>query len=189
MKKNGFMVVECIIASVVVLTVIILLYTQVKAVSRAYNKSYNYDNITSLYALSNCSSFLWNYDNYDKLLTSYFANKNSNTSNCGKNYVFVACDIFSGANINYCDMLLTSMGITTNNARPRQIIFTSSDLKGLKTCDLKNDSGSLRSSFVDYILSLNIDEIKDKYMLMAEFDDDTLASLNIYRASEVQDEG
>ena len=44
MKKNGFMVVECIIASVVVLTVIILLYTQVKSVSRTYTKSYNYDN-------------------------------------------------------------------------------------------------------------------------------------------------
>ena len=59
MKKNGFMVVECIIASVVVLTVIIILYTQVKSISRNYNKSYNYDNVTSLYALANFRKFLF----------------------------------------------------------------------------------------------------------------------------------
>lgn len=189
MKKNGFMVVECIIASVVVLTVIILLYTQVKSVTRAYTKSYNYDNVTSLYALSNFRTFLLNDDNYDRLLTEYFENKRNNSSNCGKNYVYVTCDTFGGTNINYCDTLLTSMGITTNNARPRQIIFTSTNLTGLKTCDLKSDSGNLKPSFVDYILSLGNEEIKDKYMLLAEFDDDTLASLNVYKASEVQDEG
>ncbi len=188
MKKNGFMVVECIIASVVVLTVIILLYTQVKAVSRTYAKSYNYDNVTSLYALSNFRTFLLDGDNYDKLLQSYFDNKKNNTSNCGKYYVYVSCSIFSGPSINYCDTLLNTMGITTNNARPRQIIFTSSNISELKSCDFKNDSGFLRSTFVDYILSLSSNEVKDKYMLIAEFDDDTLASLNIYRASEVQNE-
>ena len=77
MKKNGFMVVECIIASVVVLTVIILLYTQVKSVTRAYTKSYNYDNVTSLYALSNFRTFLLNDDNYDRLLTKYFENSSN----------------------------------------------------------------------------------------------------------------
>ena len=186
MKKNGFMVVECIIASVVVLTVIILLYTQVKAVSRTYTKSYNYDNVTSLYALSNFRTFLLNGDNYDKLLKAYFDNKKNNTSNCGKQYIFVSCSIFSGTSVNYCDTLLSVMGISTTNARPRQIIFTSSNISELKSCNLRDDSGYLRSTFVDYILSLNTSEVKDKYMLVAEFDDDTLASLNIYRASEEQ---
>lgn len=188
MKKNGFMVVECIIASVVVLTVIILLYTQVKAVSRTYNKTYNYDNVTSLYALSNFRTFLLNGDNYDRLLSAYFNNLKTNSSDCEKNYVFISCSIFTGTSINYCDTLLTAMGITTSNARPRQIIFTSSDLKNLKSCNLKDDAGYLRSTFVDYILSLNPEESKDKYMIIAEFDDDTLASLNVYRASEVQNE-
>ncbi len=189
MKKNGFMVVECIIASVVVLTVIILLYTQVKAVSRSYNKSYNYDNVTSLYALSNFRTFLLNDDNYDKLLTAYFNNKSTNDSECGKYYVFVSCSTFSGPSINYCDTILDTIGITTTNARPRQIIFTSSNINDLKSCNLKDDSGHLRSTFVDYILSLNSTEEKDKYMLIAEFDDNTLASLNVYKASEVQNEG
>lgn len=188
MKKNGFMIVECIIASVVVLTVIVLLYTQIKAVSRTYSKSYNYDNVTSLYALSNFRTFLFNDDNYDRLLTNYFSNKKNNSSNCGKQYIFVSCDIFRGTNINYCDTLLTAMGITTPNAIPRQIIFTSSNLTNLKSCNLRDDSGMLKSTLVDYILSLSSDELNDKYMLIAEFDDNTLASLNIYRANEVQNE-
>jgi len=188
MKKNGFMVVECIIASVVVLTVIILLYTQIKAVSRSYTKSYNYDNITSLYALSNFRTFLLNNNNYDKILSKYLDNKKNNISNCSKNYIFVSCDYLDGTNINYCDTLLNAMGITTSNATPRQIIFTSSSLSELKTCNLKSDHGMLRSTFVDYILSLNPSESKNKYMLIAEFDDNTLASLDIYRASEVQNE-
>ena len=189
MKKNGFMVVECIIASVVVLTVIILLYTQIKAVSRTYTKSYNYDNVSSLYALANFRTFLLSGDNYDRLLTAYNNNKRTNSSECGKQYIYVTCDTFSGASINYCDTLLNAMGITTSNARPRQIIFTSTNISGFKECGLKDDSGFLRSTFVDYILSLNSTEVKNKYMLIAEFDDNTLASLNIYRASEVQNEG
>ena len=189
MKKNGIMVVECIIASVVVLTVIILLYTQVKSVSRTYTKSYNYDNAGSLYALANFRTFLLSDDNYDRLLSAYNTNKRTNSSDCGKLYIYVSCNIFSGASINYCDTLLNAMGITTTNARPRQIIFTSTDISGFKTCNLKDDSGFLKSTFVDYILALNSTEVKNKYMLIAEFDDDTLASLNIYRASEVQNEG
>ena len=186
MKKNGFMVVECVIASVVVLTVIILLYTQVKAIARSYNKSYNYDNVTSMYALSNFRTFLLNGDNYDKLLSDYFENKRNNSSNCGKNYVFIKCDRFSGAASNYCDTLFSAMGINPSHGMPRQIIFTSSNLEEIKACDLRNDSGKLKSSFVDYILSLNSEEVKDKYLLIAEFDDETLASLYIYNASEVQ---
>lgn len=184
MKKNGFMVVECVIASVVVLTVIIVLYTQIKSVVRTYNKSYNYDNVSSLYALSNFRSFLLTGDNYDKLVSKYQENKNTNSSVCGKNYVFVSCSIFNAT--NYCDTLLNVMGITTTNIRPQQIIFTSSDLDELKSCDLKHEAGMLKDSFVDYILSLNIDKEDNKYMLIAEFDDNTLASINLYRASEVQ---
>lgn len=71
MKKNGFMIVECIVASVVVLTSIILLYSQVKSIGRSYNKSFNYDNVTSMYALSNFRSFLMKDDNYDLLLNEY----------------------------------------------------------------------------------------------------------------------
>ena len=186
MKKNGFMVVECIIASVVILTVIIVLYTQVKSVTRSYNKSYNYDNVTSLYALSNFREFLLNNGNYDLLLTEYFRNKSNNPKECEKNYIFVSCSLFEGKDINYCDTILDTIGITTANSRPRQIIFTSSDLYNLKTCDLKNNPGKLRSSFVEYILSQNIKEIKDRYMLFAEFDDSTLASLYIYKDSGVQ---
>ena len=183
MKKNGFMVVECIIASVVVLTVIIILYTQVKSISRNYNKSYNYDNVTSLYALANFRKFLLNGNNYDKLLTNYNVNKINNTSNCGKN--FVSCNTFDGASVNYCDMILDTMGLTTSGNNPRQIIFTSSNLDTLKSCNLRNDFDKLSSTLVDYILSINVDETKDKYMLIAEFDDKTLASIQVYRSSEV----
>ena len=187
MKKNGFMVVECIIASVVVLTVIIVLYTQIKSITRSYTKSYNYDNVTSLYALSNLRTFLLNDGNYDKLLKNYSQNNKNNSSECGKNYIFVSCSFFEGKEINYCDTIMTTIGITTSSSRPRQVIFTSSNLEPLKTCDLANDSSYLRSSFVDYILAQNVSEIKDKYMLLAEFDDGTLASLYIYKDSGVQE--
>ena len=77
------------------------------------------------------------------------------------------------------------MGLTVKGSTPRQIIFTSSNLTNLKTCNLKNDYGKLNSTLVDYILSLNVDELTNKYMLIAEFDDKTLASIQVYRSSEV----
>ena len=51
----------------------------------------------------------------------------------------------------------------------------------LKTCNLKTESGMLRSTFIDYILSLNSDVTDNKYMIIAVFDDNTLASLDIYK--------
>ena len=40
--------------------------------------------------------------------------------------------------------------------------------------------------FVDYIKTLKPDDNESRYMLIARFDDDTMASLIIYRSSEVQ---
>ena len=187
MKKNGFMVVECIIASVVVLTAITILYSQVKSVSRSYNTSFNYDNITSMYSLSNLRSFLMNGDNYDRLLTSFNNNYNAigNTNDCQKHYIHIDCSVFKNDAVNYCDILLDTMGITTTSARPRQIIFTTSNL-AIQKCDLENDKGQLRATFVDYIKTLKPDDNESRYMLIARFDDDTMASLIIYRSSEVQ---
>lgn len=185
MKKNGFMVVECIIASVVVLTVIIVLFVHVKSVSRAYEKSYSYDNVSSMYALSNFRKFLMEGNNYDRLLQNYKNNKSSNSSQCGKQYVFVSCSVFSGSSVNYCDLLLDTMGLKASGTKPRQIIFTNSNLDDLKSCGLKQDYGSLSSTLVDYILSMGVTEGKDKYMLIAEFNDKTLAAIQVYRSSEV----
>ena len=188
MKKNGVMVVECIIASVVVLTAITILYSQIKGVNRSYNKSFNYDNVTSMYALSNFRTFLMNGDNYDKLVTKLNENYNTITdsNDCNKYYIYVDCSYLSNEAINYCDRLLDAMGITTSNSRPRQIIFTKSNLNLNKSCDLKDSSGKLRSTFIDYILTLKADDNDKRYMLIANFDDNTMASLILYRASEVQ---
>lgn len=184
MKKNGFMVVECIIASVVVLTAITVLYSQIKAVTRSYSKSFNYDNITSMYALSNFRTFLMKGDNYERLVTKLNDNFN-NYSDCNKYYIYVDCSLFKDEAINYCDKLLDTMGVTPSNNRPRQIIFTKSNLSINNSCNLKESNGTLTPTFVDYILSLKADDNDSRYMLIAKFDDDTMASLIVYRASEV----
>jgi len=185
MKKNGFMVVECIIASVVVLTAITILYSQIKSVNRSYNTSFNYDNITSMYSLANFRTFLMNEDNYDRLLTSFNNNYKTSDDNCQKYYIHIDCSIFQNDAVNYCDILLDNMGITTTNARPRQIIFTESNLP-IQKCNLDQEKGQLRATFIDYIKTLKPDDNDSRYMLIARFDDDTMASLIIYRSSEVQ---
>lgn len=188
MKKNGFMVVECIIASVVVLTAITILYSQVKSVSRSYNTSFNYDNITSMYSLANLRTFLMNDDNYDRLVNAFNQNYNAitDTNDCQKYYVHIDCSIFKNEATNYCDILLDTMGITTTTARPRQIIFTKANLPIQNECDLENDKSQLRTTFVDYIKTLKPDDNDSRYMLIGRFDDDTMASIIVYRSSEVQ---
>lgn len=188
MKKNGFMVVECIIASVVVLTAITILYSQVKSVSRSYNTSFNYDNITSMYSLANLRTFLMNDDNYDRLVNAFNQNYNAitDTNDCQKYYVHIDCSIFKSEATNYCDILLDTMGITTTTARPRQIIFTKANLPIQNECDLENNKSQLRTTFVDYIKTLKPDDNDSRYMLIGRFDDDTMASIIVYRSSEVQ---
>ena len=160
MKKNGFMIVECIVASVVVLTSIILLYSQVKSIGRSYNKSFNYDNVTSMYALSNFRSFLMKDDNYDLLLNEYKKNLEDETkkNSCAKYFVNIDCSWFvnsingvkSTAAVTYCDNLVKAMGITPKGNKPLQFIFTSSKLE-LKDCV---DDTSLKSSFIDYTIHI-----------------------------------
>lgn len=192
MKKNGFMIVECIVASVVVLTSIILLYSQVKSIGRSYNKSFNYDNVTSMYALSNFRSFLMKDDNYDLLLNEYKKNLEDETkkNSCAKYFVNIDCSWFvnsingvkSTAAVTYCDNLVKAMGITPKGNKPLQFIFTSSKLE-LKDCV---DDTNLKSSFIDYIKTIKKETDESKYMLIASFNDNTTASILVYRASEVQ---
>lgn len=188
MKKNGFMVVECIIASVVVLTAITVLYAQVKSVGRSYDKSFNYDNVTSMYALSNFRTFLLTGSNYDNLVAELNENNNavSDTGDCSKYYIYAKCEFLPNEVHQYCDNLLNIMGITTNNARPLQIIFTKSDLSWKENCTFKDETNTLKKSFIDYISSLKSDNSDKRYMLIAAFDDNTMASIVLYRASEVQ---
>ncbi len=184
MKKNGFMVVECIIASVIVLTAITVLYTQIKGVTRTYNTSFNYDNITSMYSLANFRTFLMNDDNFDKLVTELNNNYSCDETDCSKCYIYVDCSKFTNGNINYCDALLTNMGITTSTAHKRQIIFVKENLSNLKTC-LNSDIRDLNISLADYIKTIKSETSDKRYMLIALFDDNTTASLVLYRASGV----
>ena len=74
------------------------------------------------------------------------------------------------------------MGITPKGNKPLQFIFTSSKLE-LKDCV---DDTSLKSSFIDYIKTIKKETDESKYMLIASFNDNTTASILVYRASEVQ---
>lgn len=157
MKKNnkGFMLVEALVMSMVVIGTLTFMYIQFQNISRSYEKSFNYNTITDLYITNEIKDYLIDND----LLDTY---KDKVTGSSAK-YIIIN------------DITDSSFKMLKFKGQVKTILLTDESLSGLKG----KKTNTLSEKFNDFINYLKVDKEEGKYRLLIEFNDDTFASLKI----------
>jgi len=157
--KRGFVMAEMIIVSIVVITALVIIYTQFITVNNGYYRSFNYNSVDDLYALNNVKEFVLE-DNFDTIVSSLYGNVYVDLTTCSSTYFM---------EYNYCETLLDTLNITS-------LIITYEDVTNLKN-ELKNNN-TLTEGMHAFIKTISSDK-NNKYRLIAEFDDGRYATLKL----------
>lgn len=157
MKKNnkGFMLVEALVMSMVVIGTLTFMYIQFQNISRSYEKSFNYNTITDLYITNEVKNYLIN----NSLVDTYKNEVDNNTSK----YIKIG------------DITDSSFVELKEKGQIKTVILANESLSGLKGKKTKD----LSEKFNDFINYLKVDKEGNGYRLLIEFNDDTYASLRI----------
>lgn len=154
MKKNnsGFMLAETLVVTSFVAGVLIFLYIQFSNLSNAYDDSYIYNNVDSLYALDDIKETIEN----DNIVMEYL-----NNNITSKKYIDISdCSLFS--NKNYCLKLLELENI-------KEIFITTNAIP-------KEDITNYSENFLTFINKIN-KEGKQPYRIVASFNNSTFATI------------
>ena len=159
MKKNeqGFMLVEALIMSTVVLGILTFMYVQFQILNKNYDKSFHYNSVTNLYITNEIKDYFVN----NNLVDTYKNGVNASDKKYFK--------------INMDHITDSSFKELINKGQIKTIVLADealSKLKGTKTSDLSE-------KFNDFINYLKVNKEDNKYRLLIEFQDDTYASLKI----------
>lgn len=157
MKKNnqGFMLVEALIMSMIVIGTLTFMYIQFQNISKSYEKSFTYNTVTNLYITNEVKMYL--IDN--NLLDNYENEVDNNTSK------YIEINDISESNFNELK----------NKGKIKTILLTDEPLSYLKG----RRTNTLSEKFNDFISYVKVDKEDQKYRLLIEFTDDTYASLKI----------
>lgn len=157
--KRGFIMAETIIVAIVVLTALIILYTQFISINNSYYRSFRYNTVDDLYAVNNIRNFIIN-DNYENIISSLE----------DKNYVDLTdCSTTYFKEYNYCKTLLNTLNVKT-------LILAYEDLAKLK--DELKENNTLSEGLHTFIKTIPNDK-NNKYRLIVEFNDDRYATLKL----------
>lgn len=156
MKKNGFVLVETLVATILIATVFTYIYLQFTNINENYRKTYENNTVESLYGLNNMKSFLLS-DGIKNL-------KSSNLS-----YIDITeCDMT--VNLSQCMNLINVLEI-------EKLIFMKDDINNLKNA-LLNDS-NISDNFKTFIKIINTKTIHDGYRLLVEYKNGSCATLKV----------
>ncbi len=150
--KRGFVLIETILISAVVMGVLLTLYIQLNAINNSYNKLLTYDNVDKLYLVNNVKQYLYN----NGLKETDFLNGFYDISDC------------SNALVNeyaYCKNLFANLDASV-------VIVSSGDLTLLK--ESINTNPNYSSGFKEYVNQLTNQE---GIYIILEFSDLEYASL------------
>lgn len=162
MKKNnkkGFILAETIAVSTVVVTSLVIIYTQFISVSDSYNRSFRYNNVNNLYLLENVRSFINNDSSLNNLVSALENNTYVDITGCPNEYF---------TEFAYCETLLYYSDIKT-------ILFAKEDITDLKNTIDNTDYSETMKTFIKRINN----STEDGYRLIVEFNDDTYATIKI----------
>ena len=157
MKKNnqGFMLIEALIMSTLIIGVLVYMFIQFQNISRSYDKSFSYNTVTGLYITNEIKNYLSSNNKINDLMNNVKAAEKK-------------CIEIKDLDDATWNELLEKGNIKT-------VLFTDESLSKLK--------GQYNSSFSeklnDYINYVKVGEQVDKYRVIIEFNDDTFASLRI----------
>lgn len=159
-NRKGFILAETIAVSTIVMTSLVILYSQFVSINNSYNRSFSYNNVNNLYLVKNIRDYL-SEENLNKLISS-MEESNSlyiDITSCPNEYF---------TEYIYCETLLNTINVKT-------ILFTKENVNELKDKLKDVDLTEKMKSFINYINSTT----DNNYRLIVEFNDDTYATLKV----------
>lgn len=158
MNNKGFLLVESLVVSTFVLTVLMLLYLQFNNLMTNHKKSYTYNSVENIYNLGSMADFLKN-TGQDVALKNNLGNNKYivlyNDSNC--------VNLPNSTTILTCNNLAANMNL-------KYMIYTDSDVSSLKNY-VKNSNDALKQDMKDFITKMDATKIEGKGRLIAKFGD------------------
>lgn len=172
LNNKGFMLIEILIVSIFVSSILIVLFLQFKKINYSYDVSFKYNTVDGLYLLNNVKKRIITNPSSDNIVSnSYDYYKNNLSANKFINIYSKTKDgIVCKVNAYDCN-LFEKMEI-------KQLFIVGKDSKS----EILNDK-NLSITFRDYITYMNFSvdvglDFSD-YFIVAEFNDNTYASVNI----------
>ena len=160
MKNKGFMLIETLITSTIVLGALIFLFIQFSSVKRTYENSFKYNTIPGLYKAKEIANFIVNDDKTDLTIQNEYI-------------TYEEQDCFTHSS-NLCSRLINKMDI-------KHMIITSNNIKSLQN-KLSGDDYSRdtfgNDRFKEYILSLDDIITNGNKRIIIEFNDGTFATVS-----------
>ena len=159
MKKNnkkGFILAETIAVSVIIMTSLVIVYTQFVTLNNNYKSSFKYDNVNNLYLVNNLRDFIKN-DGLDRLIQLVDNREYVDITSC-PNYIF---DEYL-----YCRLLVDNLNIKT-------VLFTKEDISELKN---SIEDTNYSQEMKNYVKKIN-NSTENSQRLIVEFNDETYATL------------
>ena len=156
-NKKGFILAETIAVSVVIMTSLVIVYTQFMTISKSYARTFTYNSVNNLYLVNNVKEYIKD-DGISKLIEALN----------GINYIDItSCPTDYFIEYLYCRSLV-------ENSNIKQIIFTKQNLETLEN----NLDGNFSEKMKQFIKSINYDDASN-YRVIVEFNDETYATLMV----------
>ena len=155
MKKNGFVLLETLIATTLIVFVFTIIYIEFGVINENYKSSYNNNTVENLYATNNIKNFILS-NGYNSLIPI-------------DNYIDItSCENFTSQ--TQCNNLISTLKVN-------QVILLKDDLKNLKDSMLHDDN--ISDNFKKFIKNSSYNSINNGYRLMVEFEDNKCASIRM----------
>ncbi|MBE6160043.1 MAG: hypothetical protein E7157_03230 [Lactobacillales bacterium] len=166
-RNKGFMLIETLVVSTFIITVLIYLYIQFVNLKKSYDTSFSYDTIPGLYSAKEIDKFINNNYGYADFIEEVDSNDNKYIELVDEN----KCDyIYFSGNINYCDRLIS-------NSNMKTVLLASTDISKLKE-NLKTNNPYSNELYL-YVKNMNLKNLENSYILIVEYNDKTFSYVKI----------
>lgn len=155
-KHNGFALVETLIVSTVVATILIYIFIQFNNLTTKYENSFKYNDVDDLYRLDNIATFINSMPLDSKNLIANEINNNSK--------VLISLKDGAYKNINYFDNHTSFL----EDLNIKNLVITKADIDSL-------DTSFLSQNMKNMIKKINTNDTN--YRLLVEFNNDSLATI------------
>ena len=155
-RNRGFALVETLIVSTVVATILIYIFIQFNNLTAKYENSFRYNDVDDLYRLDNMTSFINSLPIDNKNLIIEEINSNSK--------VLIVLEDGIYTNINYFDNYDSFL----EDLNVRNMVITKADIDDLDTTNLSQNMKNMIKK---------IDSNGSNYRLIVEFNNDSLATI------------
>lgn len=161
LNNKGFLLTEALVVSTLLITVMLVLFSQFKNMNRKVENTFKYDSISSLYKMSGIKNYIEE-ENFPAYIGRLEKEDYVDLTTCSEAY-------FSSP--SYCKTVLSDSGVA-------RLIIANENLYSLK------QTASFDESFNAYIKQINNTTANNGYRIIASFKDGSYANMRVLVGSE-----